>query len=68
MSPVAEIRLIALRELTRSVRSVKGIAVGAITLLGAIATSFLVVFMQGADVQKAGSTEALTELHRQILE
>lgn len=65
---MAEIRLIAMRELTRSVRSVKGIAVGAITLLGAIATSFLVVFMQGADVQKAGSTEALTELHRQILE
>ncbi len=68
MSPVAEIRLVAMRELTRSVRSVKGIAVGAITLLGAIATSFLVVFMQNADVQKAGSTEALTELHRQILE
>jgi ABC-type transport system involved in multi-copper enzyme maturation permease subunit len=57
-----------MRELTRSVRSVKGIAVGAITLLGAIATSFLVVFMQGADTQKAGSQEALTELHRQILE
>jgi ABC-type transport system involved in multi-copper enzyme maturation permease subunit len=68
LSPVAEIRLIAVRELTRSVRSVKGIAVGAITLLGAIATSFLVVFMQGADVQKAGSEEALTELHRQIIE
>lgn len=68
MSPVAEIRLIALRELTRSLRSVKGIAVGVITLLGAVATSFLVVFMQNADVQKAGSQEALTELHRQILE
>jgi ABC-2 type transport system permease protein len=57
-----------MRELTRSVRSVKGIAVGAITLLGAIAASFLVVFMQNADVEKAGSQEALTELHRQILE
>ena len=68
MSPVAEIRLIAVRELTRSVRSVKGIAVGAITLLGAIAASFLVVFMQSADVEKAGSREALTELHRQIIE
>ncbi len=68
MSPVAEIRLIATRELTRSVRSVKGIAVGAITLLGAIAASFLVVFMQSADVEKAGSREALTELHRQIIE
>ena len=68
MSPVAEIRLIATRELTRSVRSVKGIAVGAITLLGAIAASFLVVFMQNADVEKAGSQEALTELHRQIIE
>jgi len=68
LSPVAEIRLIATRELTRSVRSVKGIAVGAITLLGAIAASFLVVFMQNADVEKAGSQEALTELHRQIIE
>ena len=68
MSPVAEIRLIAVRELTRSVRSVKGIAVGAITLLGAIATSFLVVFMQNADVEKYGSREAVTELHRQIIE
>jgi ABC-type transport system involved in multi-copper enzyme maturation permease subunit len=68
LSPVAEIRLIATRELTRSVRSVKGIAVGAITLLGAIAASFLVVFMQSADVEKAGSREALTELHRQIIE
>jgi len=57
-----------MRELTRSVRSVKGIAVGAITLLGAIAASFLVVFMQNSDVEKAGSREALTELHRQILE
>jgi ABC-type transport system involved in multi-copper enzyme maturation permease subunit len=68
LSPVAEIRLITMRELTRSVRSVKGIAVGAITLLGAVAASFLVVFMQSADVQKAGSQEALSELHRQILE
>jgi ABC-type transport system involved in multi-copper enzyme maturation permease subunit len=56
------------RELTRSVRSVKGIAVGAITLLGAVAASFLVVFVQGANVEKAGSQEALTELHRQMLE
>ena len=35
LSPATEIRLIAARELRRSVRSVKGIILGIITLLGA---------------------------------
>lgn len=57
-----------MRELTRSVRSVKGIAVAAITLLGAVATSFLVVFIQNSDMEKAGSADAIAELRRQVIE
>jgi ABC-type transport system involved in multi-copper enzyme maturation permease subunit len=66
LSPATEIQLIVFRELRRSVRSVKGIIIGVITLLGAVAASFLVVFAQGATLQRAEGSEALvTEARRQ---
>ncbi len=68
LSPATEIRLIVARELRRSVRSVKGIVIGVITLLGAVGASFLFVLAQSMNAQKAGSQEALTELRRQMIE
>lgn len=70
MSPAAEIQLIALRELRRSVRSVKGIILGVLTLLGAIVTSLVCVWIEGDDRAKAGvgSTAAYIDLKRQALE
>ena len=49
MSPLVEIRLIAFRELRRSVRSAKGIALSALTLLGAFVASLASVWVEGAD-------------------
>jgi ABC-type transport system involved in multi-copper enzyme maturation permease subunit len=70
LSPAAEIRLVALREVRRSIRSVKGIIVGVITLLGAFLTSLIGLWVESVIREKAGagSTEAFIELKRQAIE
>jgi ABC-2 type transport system permease protein len=69
LSPVAEIQLLVVRELRRSVRSAKGIALGALTLLGALVASLVCVWLEGNDRAKgdAESTRAYIELKRQLL-
>lgn len=69
MSPVLEVRLIALRELRRNVRSLKGIAIGVITLLGAIISALVCVSIEGADRARAlHENEAYAELKRRAVE
>ncbi len=68
MSPVTEIGLLASRELRRSVRSVKGLILGIITLVGAVLASLVLTWVEGQKVAEAGSREALVELRRQMLE
>jgi ABC-type transport system involved in multi-copper enzyme maturation permease subunit len=70
LSPALEIRLLVGREIRRSVRSAKGIVLGVVTLLGAIATSFLVTTIEGAGRRAAGglSTQEFSELQRQAIE
>jgi ABC-2 type transport system permease protein len=68
LSPAAEIGLIIGRELRRSVRSAKGIALGALTLLGAFIASLVCVWLEGAERAKTdlGSTQEYIELKRQL--
>jgi ABC-type transport system involved in multi-copper enzyme maturation permease subunit len=70
LSPTAEIRLLLVREMRRSVRSAKGIVLGIVTLLGAVVTSFVVSSLEGAQRRAAGgmSTEQFNELKRQVIE
>jgi hypothetical protein len=68
VNPAVETGLLVARELRRSVRSVKGIVLGIITLVGAVLSSIGVVWMQGADLAKAGSPEALEEANRRVVE
>jgi ABC-type transport system involved in multi-copper enzyme maturation permease subunit len=68
LSPVAEVRLIATRELRRSIRSVKGIALGIITLLGAFVSALVCVSIEGADRAGAPSNAAYMELKRRAVE
>lgn len=68
MNAATEISLLVTRELRRSVRSVKGIVLGIITLVGAVIASIAVVWMQGAEIERAGSQQALEELNRKMLE
>jgi len=68
LNPVAETGLLVSRELRRSVRSVKGIILGVITLVGAAVASLFVVWMQGADLARAGSEAALDEVNRKLVE
>jgi ABC-type transport system involved in multi-copper enzyme maturation permease subunit len=70
LSPATEIRLLALRELRRSVRSLKGIIIGVITLLGAFVTSLVCVWVEGSDREAAqvASNEAFIELKKQSIE
>jgi ABC-2 type transport system permease protein len=70
LSPATEIRLLAVRELRRSVRSVKGIIIGVITLLGAFVTSLVCVWLEGSDRESAqvASNEAFIELKKQSIE
>jgi ABC-2 type transport system permease protein len=70
LSPATEIRLLLLRELRRSVRSVKGIIIGVITLLGAFVTSLVCVWAEGSHRAEANavSNEAFTELKKEAIE
>src|SRR5208283_4553437 len=68
LNAATEISLLVARELRRSVRSLKGIILGIITLVGAVLTSLMVVWMQGNDLARAGGSEALAEANRQMIE
>jgi ABC-type transport system involved in multi-copper enzyme maturation permease subunit len=70
LSPAAEVSLIVLRELRRSVRSAKGIVLGVLTLAGAFIVSYLAVVLEGGRRQAAGalSNDAFRELKRQAIE
>ena len=58
------------RELRRSVRSVKGIIIGILTLLGAFVASLVCVWMEGSDrdAAKVASTQAFTEMKKAAIE
>ncbi len=69
MNAATEISLLVARELRRSVRSLKGIILGIITLVGAVLTSIMVVWIQGNDLAAAGGSQAaLAEANRQMVE
>jgi ABC-type transport system involved in multi-copper enzyme maturation permease subunit len=69
VSPAVEVRLIALREVRRNVRSLKGIALGVITLLGAFISALVCVSIEGADRARAvAENEAFGELKRKAVE
>lgn len=55
----------------RSVRSAKGIVLGVVTLLGALVTSYVLTYMEGAGRRGEGgalTTEQFNELKRQAIE
>ena len=70
MSPALEIRLLLERELRRSFRSGKGIALGALTLVGAFVSSLVCVWMEASERAKLDvvSSEAYAEVKRQAIE
>lgn len=69
MSPAVEVRLIALRELRRNVRSLKGVALGVITLLGALVSALVCVSIEGGErARAAAENEVYAELRRQAAE
>ena len=70
MSPLVEIRLIAARELRKSIRSVKGIVLGVLTLIGSIVSILICVWIEGGQREKlgAGSTQAFVEMKRAAIE
>jgi ABC-type transport system involved in multi-copper enzyme maturation permease subunit len=72
LNPAVEIRLLVGREMRRSVRSAKGIILGVVTLLGAVATSFVLAGIEGAGRHTATggalTTQEFIELQRQTIE
>jgi ABC-type transport system involved in multi-copper enzyme maturation permease subunit len=70
LSPAAEIRLIALRELRRSLRSVKGIIIGVITLLGSFVASLVCVWWENGARESKGamSNEAFQAMKEGVFE
>ena len=70
MSPATEIRLIVARELRRSIRSVKGIILGVLTLIGGFIASLVCVWIEGSDREnaQATTTAAYTELRKAAIE
>jgi ABC-type transport system involved in multi-copper enzyme maturation permease subunit len=70
LSPAAEIRILVAREMRRSVRSVKGIVLGVLTLLGAIVTSRVCMSIEDKErlAANATSTEQFIAIKRQLIE
>jgi ABC-type transport system involved in multi-copper enzyme maturation permease subunit len=70
LSPAAEVSLLVVRELRRSVRSVKGIILGLLTLVGAFVVSYVTVVLEGSNRAKVGATTnaAFVEFKRQAIE
>jgi ABC-type transport system involved in multi-copper enzyme maturation permease subunit len=67
LSPVVEVRLVLGRELRRSIRSAKGIVIGALTLLGAFVASLVCVWIEASD-RGGASAQAFAEMRRQYFE
>jgi ABC-type transport system involved in multi-copper enzyme maturation permease subunit len=70
LSPAVEIRLLVARELRRSIRSSKGIALAALALLGAFVTSLVCVWVEGSNRSQLGvaSSQAYAEVKRDAIE
>src|SRR5580700_11317926 len=70
LSPATEIRLLVARELRRSVRSVKGIILGVLTLLGGFVASLVCVWLEGndRDAVQVTSTEGYIALKKAAIE
>jgi ABC-type transport system involved in multi-copper enzyme maturation permease subunit len=70
LSPALEIRLLLSRELRRSLRSGKGIALGVLTLVGAFVASLVCVWVEGAKRAQFGvaTSQAYAEVKREALE
>lgn len=70
MTPVAEIRFIVGRELRRSIRSLMGIILGGLTLVGSIVATLACIAIEGAERSKMGaaSTEQYVELKKAAIE
>jgi ABC-type transport system involved in multi-copper enzyme maturation permease subunit len=69
MSPVAEVLLVAQRELRKSVRSAKGIALFVLSLLGGVAVALLFAWVEKMKREKLGSAppEVVAEFQRQLV-
>jgi ABC-type transport system involved in multi-copper enzyme maturation permease subunit len=70
MSPVAEINLVASRELRKNVRSVKGIILGVLTLLGGTLAAVLIALvdeMQNSRIAQKVSPEELHDIKVEAL-
>ncbi len=69
MSPLAEIRLVAQREVVKSIRSLKGIILAVLTVLGALVVSVVCVMIEGSQRAAAGATsnEAFTAFKQQAI-
>lgn len=67
MSPAAEITLVAARELKKSIRSVKGIILGILTLLASFMAVLICIWIESGVRSKigGGSTEAFQEAYEQ---
>jgi ABC-2 type transport system permease protein len=70
MGPLVEINLIVQRELLRTVRSVKGVILGVITLIGAGITAYICTWIEQGDRAAAGAAtnQAFIEMQRQQIE
>jgi ABC-type transport system involved in multi-copper enzyme maturation permease subunit len=69
LSPAVETRLVAFREFRRNVRSLKGVALGVITLLGAFVAALACVSSEGAGrASAAAENEVYEELKRRAIE
>lgn len=69
MSPVAEIGLVAGRELRKSIRSVKGIILGILTLLGSVLAVMICIWLETGAREKLGATnnDAFGDLQEQMM-
>jgi ABC-type transport system involved in multi-copper enzyme maturation permease subunit len=69
LSPAVETRLIAVREFRRNVRSLKGVALGVITLLGAFVAALACVSSEDAGrASAAAENQVYEELKRRAVE
>ena len=68
MSPASEIMLVAGRELRKSVRSVKGIILGILTILGSLLAVLICIWLESAARGDAGvsSNEGFADLREQL--
>src|ERR1700733_10169129 len=69
MSPAAEVMLVAQRELRKNVRSAKGIALLALSLLGGVVVALVLAWFDKMKREKLAGMppEAAAEVQRQII-